>query len=41
MEVASLFGLWFCSLKSASSSPKSSSARPFAVAASNAFIVGP
>ena len=41
MEVASVLGLVFWLLKSASSSFCRSAVRPFASAASNAFIVGP
>jgi hypothetical protein len=41
IEVASALGLVFCSLKSASSSACRSASRPSAVAASNAFMVGP
>ena len=41
IEVASLLGLAFCALNSASSSACSSPTRPSAAAASNAFIVGP
>ena len=41
MEVASLLGLLFCPLKRASNSFCRSAARPFASAASNAFMVGP
>ena len=41
MEVASLLGLTFCSLKRTSNSFCRSACRPFASAASNAFMVGP
>src|SRR6266567_9189316 len=41
VEVASSLGLAFWALKRASSSACSSASRPLAVAASNAFMVGP